>query len=563
MEIARRPQPPDAAQALADAGVSPLLARIYAARGVLSIAEISHELARLPAWSGLKGIDGAARRVADAIACGERLLIVADYDADGATACAVGMRGLSAMGASVDFLVPNRFEYGYGLTPEIVAVAAERRPNLIITVDNGIASVEGVAAARERGIDVLITDHHLPGESLPAPAWIVNPNQPGCLFPSKNVAGVGVMFYVLSALRAELRARGHFANRAMPNLASLLDLVALGTVADVVKLDHVNRILADQGLRRIRAGRAQPGVSALFAVAGRDPANATVHDLGFVVGPRLNAAGRMADMSIGITCLVTDDVATAERLAGVLDQLNRERREVQGTMHEQALAAVEATVAGDACTLCMYRTDWHQGVVGLVASRLKDQFNRPAVAFAPGSDGELRGSGRAIGGFHLRDAFDLVAKRAPGTISRFGGHAFAAGLTLKEAALPRFAAEFEQVGREWLPPAALKQTVETDGALMPHELTFGLAKELATQVWGQGFAAPLFDGEFEVTDQRVVGDKHRRVVLGSGAKQWEGIVFNNAGSLPGKIRAVYRPEVNHYGGLAGLQVVIEQWEEAR
>src|SRR5215470_14273719 len=374
MEIVRRPQPPDAAQALAVAGVSPLLARIYAARGVLSIAEIAHELARLPTWSGLKGIDGAAKRLADAIACGERLLIVADYDADGATACAVGMRGLSAMGASVDFLVPNRFEYGYGLTPEIVALAAERSPNL------------------------LITDHHLPGESLPAPAWIVNPNQPGCLFPSKNVAGVGVMFYVLSALRAELRARGHFADRALPNLASLLDLVALGTVADVVKLDHVNRILVDQGLRRIRAGRAQPGVSALFAVAGRDPAHATAYDLGFVVGPRLNAAGRMADMSVGIACLVTDDVATAERLAVVLDELNRERREVQVTMQEQALAAVEATVAGDAFTLCMYRTDWHQGVVGLVASRLKDQFNRPAVAFAPGSDGELRGSGRAIGG---------------------------------------------------------------------------------------------------------------------------------------------------------------------
>src|SRR5215470_5569345 len=563
MEIVRRPQPPDAAQALAVAGVSPLLARIYAARGVLSIAEIAHELARLPTWSGLKGIDGAAKRLADAIACGERLLIVADYDADGATACAVGMRGLSAMGASVDFLVPNRFEYGYGLTPEIVALAAERSPNLIITVDNGIASVEGVAAAHKRGIDVLITDHHLPGESLPAPAWIVNPNQPGCLFPSKNVAGVGVMFYVLSALRAELRARGHFADRALPNLASLLDLVALGTVADVVKLDHVNRILVDQGLRRIRAGRAQPGVSALFAVAGRDPAHATAYDLGFVVGPRLNAAGRMADMSVGIACLVTDDVATAERLAVVLDELNRERREVQVTMQEQALAAVEATVAGDAFTLCMYRTDWHQGVVGLVASRLKDQFNRPAVAFAPGSDGELRGSGRAIGGFHLRDAFDLVAKRAPGPISRFGGHAFAAGLTLKEAALPRFAAEFERVGREWLPPAALKQTVETDGALMPQELTFGMAKELATQVWGQGFAAPLFDGEFDVTDQRVVGDKHRRVVLGSGAKQWEGIVFNNAGSLPGRIRAVYRPELNHYGGLASLQIVIEQWEEAR
>ncbi|HXX86423.1 MAG TPA: single-stranded-DNA-specific exonuclease RecJ [Casimicrobiaceae bacterium] len=562
MEIVRRPQPLDVAEALAVSGVSPLLARIYAARGVRSVAEIDHQLARLPPWSGFKGIDGAATRLADAIARGERLLIVADYDADGATACAVGMRGLRALGASVDFLVPNRFEFGYGLTPEIVALAAERRPNLIITVDNGIASVEGVAAAHERDIDVLITDHHLPGDALPAPAWIVDPNQPGCLFPSKNLAGVGVMFYVLSALRAELRARGHFADRAAPNLASLLDLVALGTVADVVKLDHVNRILVDQGLRRIRARRAQPGVRALFAVAGRDPASATAYDLGFVVGPRLNAAGRMADMSVGIACLVTDDLATAERLAGMLDQLNRERREVQVTMQEQALAAVDATVAGDAYTLCVYRTDWHQGIVGLVASRLKDRFHRPAVVFAPGSDGELRGSGRAIGGFHLRDAFDLVAKRAPGTISRFGGHALAAGLTLKEQALPRFAAEFERVGREWLEPAALKQTVETDGALMPDELTFGLAQELAAQVWGQGFPAPLFDGEFDVSDQRIVGDKHRRVVLGNAAKRWQGIVFNDAGSLPGRIRAAYRPEVNHYGGLAGLQVVIEQWQEA-
>jgi single-stranded-DNA-specific exonuclease len=559
MEIARR-LVPDAAQALAAAGVTPLLARIYAARGVRSVAELEHDMTRLPHWSTMKGIDAAAARLADAIERSERILIIADYDADGATACAVGVRGLAEMGADVGFLVPNRFEFGYGLTPEIVVLAATRRPTLIITVDNGIASVDGVAAAHARGIDVLITDHHLPGDALPAPAWIVNPNQPGCLFPSKHLAGVGVMFYVLTALRAELRARGHFADRAVPNLAVLLDLVALGTVADVVKLDHANRILVDQGLRRIRAGGMQSGVRALFAAAGRDPRRATTYDLGFVVGPRLNAAGRMADMSIGIACLIADDEPTAQRLAGELDRLNRERREVEATMQEQALSTVDAIVAGDTYTLCLFRADWHQGVVGLVASRLKDRFHRPVIVFAPGTEGELRGSGRTIGGFHLRDALDLVSKRAPGTITRFGGHAFAAGLTLPQAALPRFSAEFEGVAREWLSPAALRRTVETDGELAREELTLSFAQDLAAGVWGQGFPAPVFDGEFEVADQRVVGEKHSRLVLTHGGRSLDGIVFNDRGPLPARIRAAYRPEVNHYKGLSSLQIVIESWE---
>jgi len=562
MKLKRRLLASDAAQALVAEGLSPLFARIYAARGIRSIAEIDHQLARLPPWSGLKGIDDAARRLADAVLAEERLLIIADYDADGATACAVGVRGLSAMGAEIDFLVPNRFEFGYGLTPEIVALAAERRPQLIITVDNGIASVEGVAAAHERGIDVLITDHHLPGDALPAPAWIVNPNQPGCLFPSKCLAGVGVMFYVLTALRSELRRRGHFGEEAGPNLASLLDLVALGTVADVVKLDHVNRILVDHGLRRIRAGRAQPGVHALFAATGRDPGTATAYDLGFVVGPRLNAAGRMADMSIGIACLVTDDALIAQRLAATLEQLNRERRDVQLTMQEQALAEADATAAADAYTFCMYRAEWHQGVVGLVASRLKERFHRPAVVFAPGPAGELRGSGRAIDGFHLRDAFDLVAKRAPGTITRFGGHAFAAGITLKHAALPRFAEEFEKVAREWLPSGAIKQSVETDGALEPGELNFEVAQALAAKVWGQGFPAPLFEGEFLVSDQRLVGGKHLRLTLHAGKVRWDGIVFNNTMLLPERIRAAYRAELNHYNGLSGVQLIVEHWDSA-
>jgi single-stranded-DNA-specific exonuclease len=558
VELVRRIVP-DAASTLVAAGLTPLLARIYAARGVLEAADLEHELARLPSWTTLKGIDAAATRLADGILRHEAMLIVADYDADGATACAVGVRGLRAMGAIVDFLVPNRFEFGYGLTPEIVVLAASRHPALIITVDNGIASVEGVAAARALGIDVLVTDHHLPGDALPATAWIVNPNQPGCAFPSKHLAGVGVMFYVLMALRAELRARGHFAARAEPNLASLLDLVALGTVADVVRLDHANRILVDNGLQRIRAGRMQPGIRALFEAAHRDPARATTYDLGFVAGPRLNAAGRMADMSVGIACLLADDDTTADRLARELDRLNRERREVEATMQEQALAAIESIPVSDAYTICVYRADWHQGVVGIVASRLKNRFHRPAIVFAPGADGELRGSGRTIVGFHLRDALDLVTKRCPRTITRFGGHAYAAGLTLPEAALPRFVAEFERVAREWLSPNALREMVETDGELATDELTLDVARKLAAGIWGQGFPAPVFEGLFTVAGQRLVGQKHTRLTLTHGGVRMEGIAFNDRGPLPDLVHATYRPEINRFQGQDALQVVVESW----
>jgi single-stranded-DNA-specific exonuclease len=560
-DIVRRPVP-DTAAMLAQAGIAPVLARIYAARGVRTASELDLELTQLPSWKTLKGIDAAAARLATAIEQRQRMLIVADYDADGATACAVGVRGLRAMGAEVDFLVPNRFEFGYGLTPEIVALAATREPALIITVDNGIASVEGVAAARARGIDVLITDHHLPGAELPATIWIVNPNQPGCGFPSRHLAGVGVMFYVLMALRALLRERGRFAGGGEPNLATLLDLVALGTVADVVQLDHVNRILVGQGLQRIRAGRMQPGLRALFAAAGRDPTRATAYDLGFVAGPRLNAAGRLADMSIGIACLLAEDEAAAEPLAAALDELNRTRREVEATMHEQALDGLDATLAEDRYTLCVYRPEWHQGVVGIVASRLKERFHRPTIVFARGGDGELRGSGRAIPGFHLRDALDLVAKRAPHLISRFGGHAFAAGLTLPELALPQFSAEFERVAREWLSPSDLLQTLETDGELDPIEVTLGLAQQIAAQVWGQGFPAPVFEGEFGVVEQRLVGDKHLRLTLLAGGRPCAAIRFNEPGPLPGRIRAAYRVDVNHYQGLSSLQLVLERWQPA-
>ena len=569
MEIVRR-NVPAAAATLAASGVHPVLARVFAARGVATADELDTDLARLPSFSLLKGIDDAATRLADAIAHREHILVIADYDADGATACAVAVRGLTALGAEVDFLVPNRFEYGYGLTPEIVIEAATRAPRLIVTVDNGIASHDGVAEAAARGIEVLITDHHLPAATLPAPALIVNPNQPGCAFPGKHLAGVGVMFYVLTATRALLRERGAFAGRPEPNLAALLDLVALGTVADVVRLDGINRTLVAQGLARIRAGRCQPGIAALFSAAGRDARRASAYDLGFVAGPRLNAAGRLADMTVGIRCLLAETAVAALALATELDHLNRERRDVEATMQEEALAELDArtasTATDDAFTLCLFRPEWHQGVVGIVASRLKDRYHRPAVVFARGTGGELKGSGRSIPGFHLRDALDLVSKRAPGVIARFGGHAYAAGLSLAEADLPRFAAAFEAVAREQLTPAQLARTQESDGGLEPSALTLELAQALAGEVWGQGFPAPAFDDVFDVADQRIVGGRHSKLVLlrpGAGdAGRFAAILFNHADPLPATIRAIYRPDPNEWNGKVALQLLVVHWEPA-
>jgi single-stranded-DNA-specific exonuclease len=568
IDIVRR-EVPATAQTLAAAGIDPVLARVYAARGVATADELETDLARLPSYTQLKGVDGAAARLGDAIARRERIVIVADYDADGATACAVAVRGLAAMGADVDFLVPNRFEYGYGLTPEIVVQAAARAPRLIVTVDNGIASHDGVAAAAARGIEVLITDHHLPAATLPAPALIVNPNQPGCGFPGKHLAGVGVMFYVLTATRALLRERGAFAPGVEPNLARLLDLVALGTVADVVRLDGINRTLVAQGLARIRAGRCQPGIAALFAAAGRDARSATTYDLGFVAGPRLNAAGRLADMTVGIRCLLADTEIAALPLAIELDRLNRERRDVEATMQEEALADIAAGAAGvdaeGAFTLCLFRAEWHQGVVGIVASRLKDRYHRPAIVFARGSGGELKGSGRSIPGFHLRDALDLVAKRAPGVVARFGGHAYAAGLSIAEADLAQFAAAFEAVAREQLSLAQLARVRESDGVLAPSELTLDLAQKLSREVWGQGFPTPVWDDVFEVADQRVVGGRHSKLVLrrpGSSLDAYAAMLFNHADPLPATIRAVYRPDPNEWNGAVALQLVVEHWEPA-
>jgi single-stranded-DNA-specific exonuclease len=557
-----RPVPTQHQDALVREGLHPVLARLCAARGLARTLELDDALAGLIPPSLLLHADAAAALLADAIAARKRMLIVADYDCDGATACAVGFRALSAFGAEVGYLVPNRFEYGYGLSPEIVALAAQRRPELIITVDNGIAAVDAVEAATRLGIEVLITDHHLPGERLPQARAIVNPNQPGCAFPSKHLAGVGVMFYVMLALRAELRKRGAFAARLEPNLADLLDLVALGTVADVVPLDGNNRALVSQGLKRIRAGRTQPGIRALFAVAGRDPARARAFELGFLVAPRLNAAGRLSDMSLGIECLVTNDPARALGIARQLDDLNQARRAIETEMRGQAEALLARVDVRDSCAICLYDPAWHQGVIGIVAGRLKDAYHRPALAFAPGSAGEIRGSGRSVPGLHLRDALDLVAKAEPGLIVRFGGHAAAAGVTLRETDFGRFAETFEAVASRLLPAAERTHTIETDGSLETAFLDLGLAQMLERQIWGQGFPQPLFCDEFEVAGQRVVGDKHLKLRLARGGRTLEAMRFNSLEPLPARIRAAYRVVVNEFNGTQALELVIEHWEPA-
>ncbi len=563
LRVVRRECPLDADQALCAAGIRPLLARIYAARGIRAIADVTYPLNAMLPLSPLKNVGTMANLLADAIASGKKLLIVADYDADGATACAVGLRGLRACGAQVDYLVPNRFEYGYGLTPEIVQLAASSKaPDIIITVDNGIASIDGVAAAARLGIEVLVTDHHLPGGELPAARCIVNPNQPGCEFPSKNLAGVGVMFYVLAALRAELRVRGAFAAGTEPNLAHLLDLVALGTVADVVPLDTNNRILVHQGLKRMREGRAHAGIAALYQVAGRDARRASAYDLGFLLGPRLNAAGRLTDMTLGIECLITDDGARALAIAQQLDQLNRERRSIEVSMQDTALDDLTSMDVEERFGLALFQESWHQGVVGILASRLKEQFHRPTIAFARGNDDMLKGSGRSIPGLHLRDALDLVAKRAPDLIHRFGGHAAAAGLTIAEKDFVRFSEAFEAVCRERLSPADLARVIETDGTLEPADLAIESARVLQQEVWGQGFAPPLFDGEFTLRDQRVMAQKHSRLMLDCDGLRVEAVLFGHADPLPKRLRAIYRLGINEYGGAQRLQLTIEHWESA-
>ena len=557
VDIVTRTRDESAYAALIAGNVEPRMARLYAARNVKSAAELEYSMTALLAPAQLAHIDAAARLLADAIAANKKLLIVADYDADGATACAVGMRALSAMGARIEFVVPDRFKYGYGLTPEIVALAAEKSPDIIITVDNGIASVDGVAEANRRGIQVLVTDHHLPGDALPDAAVIVNPNQHGDAFASKNLAGVGVIFYVMLALRALLRAQGYFASRAEPNLADYLDLVALGTVADVVKLDHNNRILVEQGLMRIRAGRMCAGIRALLQVGGRDHRRASTYDLGFVVGPRLNAAGRLEDMSLGIACLLADNEASAYQLATRLDELNRQRRGIEAGMQDEALTSLAEIDVGQRYSLAIFEPGWHQGVVGILASRIREKYHRPVIAFASDGAGNLKGSGRSIQGLHLRDALDLVTKRHPQLISKFGGHAMAAGLTIPQAALAEFAKAFESVVRELLSPTDLLERIETDGALGADELSFDFARALEAQVWGQGFAAPAFTGAFRVLEQRVVGEKHLKLKLGMGNATFEAMRFGSADALNPSIDAVFRPSINEFRGAATLQLILD------
>ena len=552
----------NSAQNLSAAGIVPLLARIYAARGISDVTQLETGLARLLPFTLLKNAQQMAVLLADAIAQNKKLLIVADYDCDGATACAVALRGLRAFGSRVDFIVPNRFEYGYGLTPEIVHLASQSHPDILITVDNGIASVEGVAEANRLGMQVLVTDHHLPGDALPDALCIVNPNQHGCAFPSKNLAGVGVMFYVLLALRAELRVRGQMTEDRGRKLVELLDLVALGTIADVVKLDGNNRILVQQGLLRIRAGRACAGINALLKIARKDHTKVSGYELGFVVGPRLNAAGRLEDMGMGIACLLSDDATEAAQIAAKLDALNHERRSIEADMQEAALAALEHLNPTESSSLSMFDETWHQGVIGILASRLKDRYHRPAIAFARSQTGELKGSGRSIPGLHLRDALDLLSKRHPHLLQKFGGHAMAAGVSIREEHFTEFQSAFEAVAQSLLSPADLTRTIETDGALAPDDFSLDIARTLEQQVWGQGFPQPLFEGEFVVQSQRVVGEKHLKLKLGAHRTTYDAILFFSADPMPERIHATYKLALNEYNGVTSLQLIIEHWEPA-
>ncbi|WP_291924498.1 single-stranded-DNA-specific exonuclease RecJ [Limnohabitans sp.] len=593
MNLLTRDVPPRSAWALEQAGIHPLLARLYAARGVQSKDELDDALNLLLPPAGMLGTQEAAQLLADAIAHNKRLCIVADYDCDGATACAVGVRGLRMLGAqNVSYLVPDRVVDGYGLTPPIAERVHAQGADVLITVDNGIASVAGVQAAQALGLQVLVTDHHLPGSELPSAEVIVNPNQPGCGFASKSIAGVGVMFYVLLALRAELRQRGVFdatepapgrpklastpsggsephevgsvGARPQPRLDALLPLVALGTVADVVKLDANNRRLVAQGLRRVRAGALPPGMAALMRAASRETARATTFDFGFALGPRINAAGRLADMTLGIECLLTDDAGRADELAKQLDAINRERRVIEGDMREMAMEMAESLFdEGDEPppAICVFDPDFHEGVVGIVASRIKDKLHRPTFVFAassaPGKEHELKGSGRSIAGFHLRDALDLVAKRAPGVLLRFGGHAMAAGCTIAEEHLDVFEETLNQVAMEWLDAATLQRRLETDGPLPAEYRRVDLVDMLHHEVWGQGFAPPVFCEEIEVVSQRLVGEKHLSLKMKHQGQPVDGIWFGRTEPLPARVKLAYRLDADEWQGQKRVRFLVE------
>jgi single-stranded-DNA-specific exonuclease len=558
--LKNRPAQEAASNALKQAGVHDLMARLLASRGVTDAAQID------PAWRNmippnmLTQAREAAVLLADAIARRDRMLIIADYDCDGATACAVGLRALRSMGAVVDFLVPNRFETGYGLSPAVVELAEQHpsgKPDLLITVDNGIASIDGVEAAHMAGMKVLVTDHHLPGDELPDALAIVNPNQPGCEFPSKNLAGVGVIFYLMLALRAELRQRGVYEANAGPRLNELADLVALGTVADVVSLDANNRLIVTQGLERMRKGQMQAGLRALFQVAGRDPRQASAFDLGFALGPRINAAGRLADMALGIRCLITDDEDEAANLARELEDMNQDRRSIEQSMREEALRAAELAEPDTSATVCVFHPEWHQGIVGLVASRLKEKYWRPTLAFAQGDEGEIKGSGRSIPDVHLRDALDLVSKRYPGLILKFGGHAMAAGLTIEEDNYDVFVQAFEEAVQELTGRYQFDPIIETDGSLEPEHINITVAGLLQKQVWGAGFPAPVFRDNFFVRQQRLLKNKHLKLSLERNGEYFDAIWFNRDTLLPENIEAAYRLDQNEWNGNVSVQFIIE------
>ncbi|MDO9437073.1 single-stranded-DNA-specific exonuclease RecJ [Hydrogenophaga sp.] len=573
MKIITRDVPPRAAWALEQTGMHPLLARLFAARGITHADELDDALARLLPPSTMLGAQDAARALADAKAAGKSICIVADYDCDGATACAVGLRGLRLLGFDkVNYLVPDRVVDGYGLTPSIAKRVKAQGADVLVTVDNGIASLDGVRTARELGLEVIVTDHHLPalkdGEVvLPQDCIIVNPNQPGCAFESKSIAGVGVMFYVLLALRAELRERGVFTAATQPKIDTLLPLVAMGTVADVVKLDANNRRLVSQGLKRVRLGAMPPGMTALFNVAARKPAAATGFDFGFALGPRLNAAGRLADMTLGIECLITDDGLRADELARTLDGINRERKAIEGDMREQALMMAEDMFDESEeppPALVVFDPDFHEGVVGIVASRLKDKLHRPTFVFAAsgaeGKEHELKGSGRSIQGFHLRDALDLVAKRHPGVLLRFGGHAMAAGCTIDEEHLETFEAALQQVAHEWLDAATLQRRMEADGPLDPKYRRADMVDTLHKEVWGQGFAPPVFSEEVQVISQRLVGEKHLALKLRHQGEPVDGIWFGHTDLLPARVTIAFRLDADEWQGQRRVRFLVEAAE---
>ena len=573
MKIIVREAPPRSVWALQQAGIHPLLAQLYAARGVRTADELDDGLARLLPPSAMKGTTEAAVLLADAIAANKKICVVADYDCDGATACAVALRGLRLLGATqVGYIVPDRVVDGYGLTATIAERVKATGADVLVTVDNGIASMDGVARARELGMQVLVTDHHLPALRdgaivLPDADVIVNPNQPGCTFESKAMAGVGVMFYVLLALRAELRKRGVFDAGNQPKLDTLLPLVALGTVADVVRLDANNRRLVAQGLKRIRSGALPAGLAALFTAAGRVAAVATSFDFGFALGPRINAAGRLSDMTLGIECLLTDDAGRADELAKTLDGINRERRDIEAGMREQAQYAADAMIDEDEVpppAIAIFDPDFHEGVVGIVASRIKDKLHRPTFVFAasqaPGKEHELKGSGRSIAGFHLRDALDLVAKRHPGVLLRFGGHAIAAGCTIAEEHFEVFEQALQLVAHEWLDAATLLRRIDTDGPLAPEYRRADLVDTLHKEVWGQGFAAPTFSEEVEVVSQRLVGEKHLSLKLKHQGQPVDGIWFGHTESLPARVKLAFRLDADEWQGIKRVRFLVEAAE---